>query len=67
MFPSRSGKPVSATTLPKMLQYHRIAAVAQGFRSNFRLGHGDLSGPGGVTIVPTATALDERPGAKRSP
>ena len=33
-----SGKPISVSTLPKMLQYHyhRIAAVAHGFRSSFR-------------------------------
>ena len=36
VFPSRRGKPVSATTLPKMLQNHRIAAVPHGFRSSFR-------------------------------
>ncbi len=36
VFPMWSGKPISATTLPKMLQYHRIAAVAHGFRSSFR-------------------------------
>ena len=36
VFPMRSGKPISASTLPKMLQYHRIAAVAHGFRSPFR-------------------------------
>ena len=36
VFPMRSGKPISATTLPKMLQSHRIAAVAHGFRSSFR-------------------------------
>ena len=36
VFPMRSGKPISATTLPKMLQHHRIAAVAHGFRSSFR-------------------------------
>ena len=36
MFPMRSGKAISASTLPKMLQYHRIAAVAHGFRSSFR-------------------------------
>ena len=35
-FPMRSGKPISASTLPKMLQYHRIPAVAHGFRSSFR-------------------------------
>ena len=29
VFPMRSGKPISASTLPKMLQYHRIAAVAR--------------------------------------
>ena len=29
-------KTTSASTLPKMLQYHRIAAVAHGFRSSFR-------------------------------
>ena len=36
VFPIRSGKAISASTLPKMLQYHRIAAVAHGFRSSFR-------------------------------
>ncbi len=36
VFPMRSGKAISATTLPKMLQNHRIAAVAHGFRSSFR-------------------------------
>ena len=36
VFPMRSGRPISASTLPKMLQYHRIAAVAHGFRSSFR-------------------------------
>ncbi len=36
VFPMRSGKAISASTLPKMLQYHRIAAVAHGFRSSFR-------------------------------
>ena len=36
VFPMRSGKAVAASTLPKMLQLHRIAAVAHGFRSSFR-------------------------------
>ena len=36
VFPMRSGKPISASTLPKMLKYHGIAAVAHGFRSSFR-------------------------------
>ena len=36
VFPMRSGRPISASTLPKMLQYNRIAAVAHGFRSSFR-------------------------------
>ena len=36
VFPMRSGKAISPSTLPKMLQYHRIAAVAHGFRSWFR-------------------------------
>ena len=36
VFPSKRGKPVSTTTLPKMLQQHRIAAVPHGFRSSFR-------------------------------
>ena len=36
VFPMRSGKPISKTTLPKMLQRHRIAAVPHGFRSSFR-------------------------------
>ena len=52
VFPMRSGKPISATTLPKMLQYHRIAAVAHGFRSS-----GDSNGKHGRTVeeVPTCT------------
>ena len=36
VFPMRSGKPVAASTLPKMLQQHGIAAVAHGFRLSFR-------------------------------
>ena len=36
VFPMRSGRAISPSTLPKMLQYHRIAAVAHGFRSSFR-------------------------------
>ena len=36
VFPMRSAKPISMSTFPKMLQYHRIAAVAHGFRSSFR-------------------------------
>ena len=36
VFPMRSGKPLSVTTLPKMLHQHRIAAVAHDFRSSFR-------------------------------
>ncbi len=36
VFPMRSGRPISASTLPKMLQYHKVAAVAHGFRSSFR-------------------------------
>ena len=36
VFPMRSGRPIAASTLPKMLKYHRIPAVAHGFRSSFR-------------------------------
>ena len=36
VFPMRSGRAIAASTLPKMLQYHKIAAVAHGFRSSFR-------------------------------
>ncbi len=36
VFPMRSGKAISESTLPKMLQYPRIAAVAHGFRSRLR-------------------------------
>ena len=36
VFPMRSGRPISASTLPKMLRQHGIAAVAHGFRSSFR-------------------------------
>ena len=32
----RSGKPISLSTLPKMLQFHGFAAVAHGFRSSVR-------------------------------
>ena len=32
VFPMPGGKPPSASTLPKMLQRHRTAAVADGFR-----------------------------------
>ena len=36
VFPMRSGNPIAASTLPKMLRQHGIAAVAHGFRSSFR-------------------------------
>ena len=36
VFPMRSGKPIGMSTLPKMLEYQGIAAVAHGFRSSFR-------------------------------
>ena len=36
VFPMRSGRPIAASTLPKMLRLHGIAAVAHGFRSSFR-------------------------------
>ena len=36
VFPMRSGRPVAASTLPKMLRLHGIPAVAHGFRSSFR-------------------------------
>ena len=36
VLPMRIGKPISASTLPKMLQHHRMSAVAHGFRSSFR-------------------------------
>ena len=36
VFPMRSGKAISMSTLPKMLDYHRVAAVPHGFRSSFR-------------------------------
>ena len=36
VFPMRSGKAISASTLPKMLQQHEVAAVPHGFRSSFR-------------------------------
>ena len=36
VFPMRSGRPIAASTLPKMLRQHGIAAVAHGFRSSFR-------------------------------
>ena len=36
VFPMASGKAISMSTLPKMLEYHRISAVPHGFRSSFR-------------------------------
>ena len=36
VFPMRSGRAISPSTLPKMLQYHEVAAVPHGFRSSFR-------------------------------
>ena len=36
VFPMRSGRTISPSTMRKMLQYHKIAAVAHGFRSSFR-------------------------------
>ena len=36
VFPMRSGNPIAASTLPKVLRQHGIAAVAHGFRSSFR-------------------------------
>ena len=36
VFPMRSRRPISMSTLPKMLLYHGIAAVAHGFQSSFR-------------------------------
>ena len=33
IFSGVRGKPTSATTLPKMLQHHRTAAVAHGFQN----------------------------------
>ena len=36
VFPMRSGRPIAASTLPKVLRYHEIAAVPHGFRSSFR-------------------------------
>ena len=36
VFPMRSGRAIAMSTLPKMLQYHEVAAVPHGFRSSFR-------------------------------
>ena len=36
VFPMRSGRPIATSTLPKVLQYHEVAAVPHGFRSSFR-------------------------------
>ena len=36
VFPMRSGRSIATSTLPKMLQYHEVAAVPHGFRSSFR-------------------------------
>ena len=36
VFPMPSGKAISMSTLPKVLDYHGVAAVPHGFRSSFR-------------------------------
>ena len=36
VFPSRDGRPIGVTRLPKLLQGNKIAAVPHGFRSSFR-------------------------------
>ena len=36
VLPMRSGRAIAMSTLPKMLQYHEVAAVPHGFRSSFR-------------------------------
>ena len=36
VFPMRSGTPIAASTLPKMLKYLGVSAVPHGFRSSFR-------------------------------
>ena len=36
VFPMGSGRSIASSTLPKMLQYHEVAAVPHGFRSSFR-------------------------------
>jgi integrase len=36
VFPMRSGRSIASSTFPKMLQYHKVAAVPHGFRSSFR-------------------------------
>ncbi len=36
VFPVRSGRPVAASTLPKMLHLHRSPAAPHGFRSSFQ-------------------------------
>ena len=36
LFPSRGGKPISITRLPKMLSNLKVDAVPHGFRSSFR-------------------------------
>ena len=52
--PMPSGKAISMSTLPKMLDYHRIAAVPHGFRWLFRDWGGGADGP---------PARDDRGGA----
>jgi integrase len=36
VFPMRSGRPIAASTLPKMLRHLGVEAVPHGFRSSFR-------------------------------
>ena len=36
LFPMRIRRAIAMSTMPKMLQYHEIAAVPHGFRSSFR-------------------------------
>jgi len=36
VYPMRSGRAIAMSTIPKMLQYHEVAAVPHGLRSSFR-------------------------------
>ena len=52
VFPSRGGKPISITRLPRLLQNLKIAAVPHGFRSSFRDCHRSPNNPHLWSLAP---------------
>ena len=67
VFPMRSGRPIAMSMLPKMLQQHRIAAVAHGFRSSFRDWAEETDHPREVIEEALAHVVQNKVGAQATP